>query len=407
MPTNEQLTELKNEIKASIRRNSDRGFVPYSGCNRVCHDMMSILEIAEVHPDPRHAFDISIMVLLEAVKLLSHADDSSGAAGDVIYSSTDMIDKRCLMADEADQKHFMDTLLKTAKNKVFRDWPDFGYKLLKSAVHLVRDEKQAQKVYEVIPLLGQLYDGKDYPDKHLITVGIIERLEGDTAANQYLMEHIDVPELRVIAVEKALEAKQYPLAEELCNQALKKDNSRLYKTPVWAYYLERLYRETSNLDKLTETINYILFHGDPSYYTKLKELYQKQEIWEQMKEPLLKNLSVSLMIDSYASLLAIEGEFPKLLDVVIKNPYMIVDYGKQLAQSFSEETYVIYVDYIEDQAKEATERRKYKEVCKIIKNFHAAGAKSEANQLIDRLCERYPRRPAMQEELAGLRRKLK
>jgi hypothetical protein len=77
-------TNHKNQIKSSIRRYSDRGFVSYSGCNRVCTEMRSIMQIAEDHTkdfDCQQAFDIYIMVLLEAMKLITYADTSSGAAG--------------------------------------------------------------------------------------------------------------------------------------------------------------------------------------------------------------------------------------------------------------------------------------------------------------------------------------
>ena len=47
-----------------------------------------------------------------------------------------------------------------------------------------------------------MYDGKDYPDKRLITLGIIERLEGKEAVNKYLIENNNVPELRTIAFDK-------------------------------------------------------------------------------------------------------------------------------------------------------------------------------------------------------------
>jgi len=42
-------------------------------------------------------------------------------------------------------------------------------------------------------------------------------LEGKEAADKYLMDNIQVPELRTIAVENALAAKHYPLAEKLCD----------------------------------------------------------------------------------------------------------------------------------------------------------------------------------------------
>lgn len=108
MPINQQLTDLKNQIKATIRRSSDHGFVSYSGCNRVCGEMMSVMQIAEDHAqaaDYQQAFDIYIMVLVEAVKLISHVDTSSGAAGDAIHGCITEIDKICSAVQETKHRH--------------------------------------------------------------------------------------------------------------------------------------------------------------------------------------------------------------------------------------------------------------------------------------------------------------
>jgi len=371
MSNNQNLTDLKNQIKTSIRRNSEQGFFTYGGCNRVCGEMLSIMQNVEASTDAVKAFGIYTMVLLEAIKLISHADTSSGVAGDVIRGCLIEIGMLCQTADDENHKHFFDTIIKTAKNKAFKDWSGDAYRLLKSAVYFIHNQKQAQKVYDVFPLLGTMYDGKDYPDKLLITHGIIERLEGKEAADKYLMDNIGVPEIRVIAVENALAAKNYPLTEKLCIEALKKDPRGYFNTPApWAYYLERLYTETAIEEKLTEMIRFILLNGDTSYYKKLKEIYLQQSRWEQEREPLLEELSKAYMSHQYALLLAQEGESQKLLEIIMKNKSYITDFGKQLAESFPKETYGIYEEYIVEQAKEATDREKYKNVCKIIKNFY-------------------------------------
>ncbi|MBS4025852.1 MAG: hypothetical protein KGZ96_09290 [Clostridia bacterium] len=410
MPSNQQLADLKKQIKASIRRNSDRGFVPYSGCNRICAEMMSIMQMAEdwVNTDEhQQAFDIYIMVLLEAVKLISRADTSSGAAGDVIHNCLYWIDKGCQTADQDNHEHFFDTIIKTAKNKAFKEWPDYGYRLLKIAVYFVHDQKQAQKIYGIFPILGTMYDGKDYPDKLLITLGIIERLDGKKAADKYLMDNIHVPELRIIAVENAIAAEHYPFAEKLCIEALKKDPQHNFNKPApWAYYLEELYAKTANEEKHTEMVHFILFHGDTSYFKTLKELYLKQEIWEQKREPLWQELSNALMAQDFAYLLANEDEVQKLLEVIKLHKSYIINHGKKLAKSFPVEAYGIYEEYILEEAKEASDRRKYKNVCRIIKNLSETAVKPKAIKLIDQLSEMYQRRPAMLEELAELKEKL-
>jgi hypothetical protein len=407
MTNSQQLSAIKERVATTIRRNSDRGFISYNGCNRICAEMGDILEEAEQCPDQKQAFDIFILILLRMIKLISHADTSSGAAGDVIHFCLGDIDKLCQSADAANHSYFFNTLIKTARNKAFQDWPDSGYDLLQSAVYFVRDKKQAQKLLDVFPILGTSYDGTPYPEQLLITLAIIERLDGVEAAGQYMIKHIDVPEVRMLAVDKAFTARNYLRVEKLCREALKQNvRGHFNRRPPWAYYLERLYSETNRQEELVEIVRLILLQRDTSYFQKLKEIYVKQGIWEEQRDPLWQELSKRLPIHEYASLLAEEDEDEKLMEAVRRYPSYIFQHGKQLAGSFPVETYAIYETCIMEEAREATDRRKYRQVCRMLKDFAAAGAKERALELIDRLAATYPRRPAMLEELAGLKKRL-
>jgi hypothetical protein len=272
-------------------------------------------------------------------------------------------------------------------------------------VYLVQDHKQAEKVYDLFPILGLMYGGKEYPDRYVITLGIIERLDGVAAAGQYRMEHLDVSEIRVTAVERALYAQHYALAEKLCVEALQKDKP-YGKPAVWAYYLERIYAELTNKEKQIEMVRLILMSGDKSYYVKLKELYQSEGTWEHRRESVLQELSKAYMSHEYAALLSKEGEWSRLLGVVQANNMYIEHYGKQLAREFPADTYSIYEKYILNEAAAAADRTKYKGVCKLIKSYSDAGAKEEARYMIRRLVEKYPRRAAMVDELEALGRKM-
>ena len=204
----DRLQEIKERIRSSIAWNSDRGFVLYSGCNRVCSEFASILTIADValqSEDYQRAFDIYILVFLETVKLASHADDSGGGCSDIVH---------------------------------------------------------------------------------------------------YCIEQID----------------------EVC-------------------------RRVSGLD------------------TK-------------------------------------ENELKRLLEVVKSFESYIEYYGKQLAAEYPEEVHRIFEEYILKEAKQATDRGKYKRVCHLLKNFAEANGKEQALILAERLIEMYPRRPAMLDELERLKKKL-
>lgn len=405
MPDTQSLNEIKDQLKISIRSNSDRGFVHYGGCLRVSTEMSSIIESAEALTDPVMTFDILIMVFKEAVKLISHADDSSGTLGEVIRSCTSAIQQLCQSEDEANQGYFFETIIKTAKLKTVKDWPDFGYQLMEAVVFLVHDEKQVQKVFEVFETLGRLYSGAKYPEEHVITYKLLKQLKGREAADDYLTEHMDVDRLRVIAVEDALLEESYEKAEKLCVEALR-GGYNFQRRSKWADYLERIYTETGNQEKLAEIVYYILVHGDPDYYSRLRGLYEAAGVWEQKKEPLLLDLSKKLHSNDYASVLEQAGETEKLLELLSVNKRLIVHYGKRVARKYPEKTYSIYEEYIISQTVEATERRKYKEVCKLLKSYFDAGARQDCLQLIDRLCGMYPRRPAMLDEFGKLKKKL-
>ncbi len=404
---NQRLSEIRDLMTEAVRRNSDRGFIPYGGCNRICTEMFSILEGNERCVDKRLAFDIFMLVLLRMMKLLSHADTSSGAATDVIEFCLEGIEKLCQTADKEDRSYFFDSIVKAAKNKAFHEWPDQGYELLKSAVHFVREQKQAKRVKEIFPLLGTLYNGEPYSDELLITLALVERLEGLEAADRYLMEHIDAPEMRMLAVEKALDAKHYLRVEKLCHEALRENIRGDYnRRPPWAYYLERLYTATNQQEHLHEILRLILLQRDTAYFRKLKEYYIQQGVWEERRESLWQELSGKLLAHEYASLLAQEGELEKLLAIVKQHPSFVFHYGKQLATRFAAETCAMFEACIVEEAQAATDRRKYRQVCRMLKDYSAVGAKEKAVELIDCLAAKYPRRPAMLDELAAVKNKL-
>ncbi|PYG87349.1 hypothetical protein LY28_02258 [Ruminiclostridium sufflavum DSM 19573] len=272
------ISDIKNKIRIAILLNSYEGFVNERRCIIVCTEMMSIIQIAKININPRRTFDIYIIVLQEAVKLFFHADASSGALTEVIQACINGIGGLCKTANEYNKDYYFDSIIRSVQIRAFHDWPDYGYKLLRTAVCLVCNQKQANRIYDIFYIFGKMFDGKDYADKHVIIHGIIERIEGKKAADKYLIENIHIDEMRTIAVESLIEEKEYEAAEKLCIEALQKSRRKyLNKPTIWAYYLERIYSETDNKDKLIEMFFHILFHGDMSYIKKLKELYQKED----------------------------------------------------------------------------------------------------------------------------------
>ena len=161
MPEIIELTELKQQIRNTIKRYSDRGFVPYSGCLYVCREMEAILDISQHHlndDELKEGFDIAIMVLIEVVRMISHADDSAGGVSDVVRKSMNILDQICETEDAVSDEYYLKELVKASKNKVFDGWDDWAYGLLKLAAALVKNEKQAMLIYDVSSIYNATFE---------------------------------------------------------------------------------------------------------------------------------------------------------------------------------------------------------------------------------------------------------
>jgi hypothetical protein len=255
--------------------------------------------------------------------------------------------------------------------------------------------------------LQRSYGPPKDPDQMEITLGIIRRLQGDEAGHEFLMQNLDLPEFRKIATEAAINQQDYNLAEKLCQEAVVQEPEGFYfKASPWLYFLEKIYEATERTQELTAMVRKILFKGETAYFGKLKALYQAQEIWEREEAPLWRELAAKTGIQFYSDLLEREGEMERLLEAVRQCPSNIVVYGKKLAAQYPEATFQIYENYISEAAAAANDRRKYKGVCSLLKNLAAAGGITMALELIRNFTTRYPRRPAMLDELSKLGKKL-
>ena len=69
-------------------------------------------------------------------------------------------------------------------------------------------------------------------------------------------------------------------------------------------------------------------------------------------------------------------------------------------------TFALCFDKIREQAAEADNRIKYKQVCGNIKKLFDYGGNNEVSRIIEELKAKYPRRPAMLDELDRLAARL-
>ena len=138
----------------------------------------------------------------------------------------------------------------------------------------------------------------------------------------------------------------------------------------------------------------------------MKQIYNKCGVWNENYGSLLDELKDSKRTVCYRSILISENEKKRLLDDVMENPYDLFYYGKYLVKEYPEQVYELCYKEISESCAQAKDRREYKKITKNIAQLIKWKGNDTAKSLIEELKQRYPRKPALLDELEKVEKKL-
>ena len=409
---------VRQKIRRSIRANTRRGFVDCTGCDAVCDELSNCLNFAEDRLGKGQvlsAFEIILYVMLTGADLASGADSSSGSLTFIMDESFEKLERICFQiagkADAADGKHCYEKLCSQALNQVFSGWISWSFDLLKIAAMFV-NEKNLGKINDALGVMRERNGEGDYSvfqqtEEDLVKLRMIQVLEGEKAARVFIDRRLDVDRFRELAVEDDLRNENYAGAEKLCLERMQRPAGRRYGQPSdWQLILYRIYEKTNDRGKLPDAAKALLLQGNFAYYRKLKDILCENGKWEETYPILLAELKAALPGFFYAQILELEGEHALLLEEVKQDSRHVFQYGKKLAELYPKAVFELYRVEIRKAARESANRSHYSKLCGLLRELHQAGGKNEALALADEFIRQYPRRPAMLDELANLKRRL-
>jgi uncharacterized Zn finger protein len=224
-------------------------------------------------------------------------------------------------------------------------------------------------------------------------------------AKAFALGHLSYEDMRLVAFESALEAKEYALAEKL---ALEKEASRYGCRGVidWSIHLFKLYQESGDKPKMRSMAREFLFHGKLAYYPILKESYEPTE-WEAVLSGLLDELQG---LDEgrmhawnsdkvYPEVLKGEGRLERLLSYIQKQPSLVRSYQDVLLPLYTEEVFALYRTIILAKGEVVANRNEYQVLASLLEEFALIGGKAVAMECVQELAPKYKKRPAMKDEL--------
>ena len=150
----------------------------------------------------------------------------------------------------------------------------------------------------------------------------------------------------------------------------------------------------SEIEKLVDVCEALLKGGEPDYYEEWKSL-----IPFDLKSVKIEQLLKEAPIKVYRKILLAENRVDLMAEACEKDPSDLLLYFSALKCSpFAERATELYKDWIWEEADAAANRAEYAAVCQKLKKF-SEDSPIAAQVLAQELREKFPRRPAFQDEL--------
>jgi SWIM zinc finger len=424
-------TEL---IRKVIRKYADHGFVDYRSTFNLSREIDEIVNTGLGFVKKKNfkdAFLLAKPALKEMMEVIAACDDSAGNIGSTISSIVQLIEAIADADDAANElKEQVFSFLQTElSNTLYFDYGDFGYELFgifqNLAVAIGKPDQFLKFIDDRIVNLKGAYT--DYRINFYRTQKIyfLKAMGNSKEADKLIHQNLDIVEVRLGEVNNAINRKDFAKAKALIADGIKIAEKKEHPGTVSNWQKELL--RIAELEKDIKTVRYYskLFAFDrwfnESYYQQWKQTFSATE-WKDVLEQHIAETFAAVtneyernkkkmwnppgnppVLREIAPIYIREKFWDRLLVLVQKEADMdiILEYHKHLFKEYPRELIEIYLPAFERKADRCNSRSEYKELAGIMKMVikDIPVAKSKIIALAKKLMQKYPRRPAMIEEL--------
>lgn len=223
---------------------------------------------------------------------------------------------------------------------------------------------------------------------------ILKRYGTPQEQNDFINRHLSNPEYRRMAIQNAIDAGDESTVERLALDGEYENQALLGLLQEWQKCRYHCYHRTGEREKLADVCEALLKGGEPDYYEEWKSL-----IPFDLKSVKIEQLLKEAPIRVYRKILLAENRVDLMAEACEKDPSELLLYFSALKCSpFAEQATELYKDWIWEEADAAANRSEYAAVCQKLKKF-SEDSPIAARALAQELREKFPRRPAFQDEL--------
>lgn len=411
----DEITASKKLIREYINNAKRNGFIDWRHVDSALQGAEMTLKKAHEKielGDSETAVLLALEVLSPVVKMIQYCDDSNGGVSFIMNRAISSIEQAVTTdleyLDEKKQKKLFEVILKEALKKQYDGWSDWRFALLNVCTIFSHKKDLRNKLEKQLEMLAQKA-GTSWSEEYektqvkLLQYKIIEKCDGASAAEKFIYENIKISEFREKAITWALENGNYEKVLELSISGEEVDKSYRGLVHKWKEYRYQAYEGLGDVENQRKLAYEFLFSNEYSYYAKLKELY-KQDEWNEVLGRIIDTFEKERYRSAvYIEILKEENLTKKIIEYCKKHKSLIMDLYPYLMESHLEEANDLFIKYIELSAEETSDRRGYRNVCKLIKTYKKAFGTIHSHKLIGELKQKYQKRPAFIDELGKIR----
>lgn len=421
-------------IRKLIKKYTSRGFVDYRSSSGLANEVSRLLdkgyELAHKN-NYMDAFAIATSVLREMMNVLTCCDDSNGSLSGTTFNAIELIGTIANGEDIAfDMKeHIFGVLLIEINNSNYFDYGNMGYEMF-SVFENLAIQLNKEKIFidfidkQLIKLTGK-YDGYRRNFFNAQKISFLKVLGKQDEAEELIQQNLDIESVRQEEINKAIDKKDFAAAKKLINGGIKVAEDKKHPGTVFQWEKELLRIAILENDLLLVQNYYKRFaigrSGiDRQYYNLWKATYKKDE-WMVVIESLInetiqritKEHTDSRWFPLSAQLLHalapfyIEEKYWDRLFALVKNDgdmERIIRYHSYLVHQYPSELLQIYLPALEIQGDNTSDRSQYANLVRLMEQLinDIPEGKEQIIAVAQKLKLKYPRRPAMVEELNRL-----
>ena len=396
------------QLSAILRCHKDRGYIGWSASNRVARGVENILQMARKHFETkniREGLFVCMAVMEQMVKALLYADDSDGSIGGCINDAYDMMLAIARSNPAANIKKLLfDYGMKAIEKKLYDGW-DWHVGMMRMAAALVENAEEAGALLALLD--RESGDNNTGKSAQAIKYELLAKTSGEAAADAWLEANLGNPELRRIALQKALGNREFEKARKIARDGILHDKQK-YPGLVneWYDWLLKVAQAEDDRDLIIHYARLLFIESNrhqQEYYAILKQQIEPER-WVSFVEELVREISSNNAFFArgrIAEIFISEGWWERLLNLVRQAPNIpvIAQYESHLSKEYSAELVDLYAQAITEFLKEKVGRDHYQEACRYMRRMLKLGGRQKVGELVAFLRQSYPRRTGLMEEL--------